>query len=85
MVVAGGGRAVLVLDRVDRAASGKTYEAWVIDGGTPKRAGLFQGGGRAVVALEIPVAPGAVVAATLEPAGGVDVPTSTPFAASSPV
>jgi anti-sigma-K factor RskA len=75
------GQGVLVVQRLPRAASGKTYEAWVIPaGGKPKSAGLFRGGGpQTVVKLSRTVPHGAVVAATLERAGGVSAPTRTPF------
>ena len=75
------GRGVLVVRRLPRAVSGKTYEAWVIPaGGKPKSAGLFRGGGpQTVVKLSQTVPRGAVVAATLERAGGASAPTQTPF------
>jgi anti-sigma-K factor RskA len=75
------GQGVLVVQRLPRAAAGKTYEAWVIPaGGKPKSAGLFRGGGpQTVVKLSQTVPRGAVVAATLERAGGVSAPTQTPF------
>ena len=75
------GRGVLVVQRLPRAVSGKTYEAWVIPaGGKPKSAGLFRGGGpQTVVKLSQTVPRGAVVAATLERAGGASAPTQTPF------
>ena len=85
LVVASGGRAVMVVDGLRRAPSGKTYEVWVIEGTTPKRAGLFAGGGRSVVGVEEAVGKDAVVAVTLERAGGVDSPTTTPLVASQPV
>ena len=63
------------------APAGKTYEAWVIPrGGKPRRAGIFSGGnGTTVVRLQTPVEPGALVAATLERAGGADAPTQAPL------
>lgn len=75
------GRGVLVVRRLPRAPSGKTYEAWVIPrGGSPEPAGLFQGGSvQTVVRLRGSVPRGAVVAATVERAGGVTSPTQTPF------
>src|SRR5438046_3192685 len=75
------GHGVLMVRRLAAAPSGKTYEAWVIPrGGAPKRAGLFSGGsGTTVVRLEQPVPRGAVVAATVERAGGVEAPTETPL------
>jgi anti-sigma-K factor RskA len=60
---------------VDQAPAGKTYEAWVIAGDAPRRAGLFKGG-CGTVQLTEPVASGDTVAVTLEQAGGVDQPTS---------
>jgi anti-sigma factor RsiW len=85
LVVAPSGRAVMVVDGLDTAPAGKTYEVWVIMGTTPKRAGLFRGGDRSVVPVEGSVAKDAVVAVTLERSGGVDAPTTTPLVASQPV
>jgi anti-sigma factor RsiW len=68
---------------VPRAPSGKTYEAWVIRRGKPKPAGLFSRS--AVFKIDQPVGRGSVVAVTLEPAGGVDAPTSKPLAATEEV
>jgi anti-sigma-K factor RskA len=51
----------------------------VIEDGTPLPAGLFEGGERTAVALTRPVRGGAVVAVTLEPAGGVAAPTGDPL------
>ena len=86
LVVGEGGDAVLVVDGMEAAPSGKTYEVWVLDGETPVRAGLFEGGGaRDVVPVEHPVDEGAVVLVTVEQEGGVEAPTSTPIVASQPV
>ena len=80
LVVAPTGEAALVVAGLDPAPDDKTYEAWVIEGGTPKPAGLFDADeGRTVVALERRVASGAVVAVTLEREGGVDEPTTAPL------
>jgi anti-sigma-K factor RskA len=65
------------------APAGKTYEAWVIRKGNAQPAGLFKGS--KVFRVDRPVGQGAVVAVTLEPAGGVDQPTSKPLAASEAV
>ncbi|MEZ5099767.1 MAG: anti-sigma factor [Thermoleophilia bacterium] len=73
------GTAVLVLADVPRAPAGRTYQAWVIDGGTPVSAGVFAGGGTATVALEQAVRPGSVVAVTVEQAGGAPAPTGEPL------
>jgi anti-sigma-K factor RskA len=85
LVVAPQGRAVMVVDGLAPAPSGRTYELWVIEGTAPKRAGLFRGGGRSVVGVDRAVGEDAVVAVTLERAGGVDAPTTTPLVASQPV
>jgi anti-sigma-K factor RskA len=85
VAVAPDGSAALALS-VPPAPKGKAYEAWVIEGGTPKRAGLFAGrDGTSVLDLDRPVRPGAVVAVTLERASGVDRPTQKPLAASGEV
>lgn len=76
----GAGRVVVsgdsaeLLTCVRQAPPGKTYEAWVIEGDTPRPAGLFRGG-CTDVSLTEPVVSGNTVAVTLEPAGGVNRPT----------
>jgi hypothetical protein len=84
-LVVAGTDAVLVLNEIDGAPPGKTYELWVLDGQTPVRAGLFPGGPSQVVPVEGAVRPGAKVLVTLEPSGGVDAPTSSPVVSSDPV
>jgi anti-sigma factor RsiW len=72
--------AALVLTRLERAPSGRTYEAWVAQGGSPKPAGTFDGGGNVTAfALDRPVPEGATVMVTQEKDGGVDAPTQMPF------
>jgi anti-sigma factor RsiW len=78
------GEAALVVRSLDRAPAGKTYEAWVIQGGKPARAGLFSGGGLVALKLDRPVTRGAIVAVTVERKGGVDQPTSKPLLTSQP-
>jgi anti-sigma-K factor RskA len=74
LIVAGDEGTLVVC--LDAAPSGKTYEAWVIEGQTPPRpAGLFPGGCQSVP-LEEPVASGNTVAVTLEDEGGAPAPTS---------
>jgi anti-sigma factor RsiW len=68
------GDAALVVSPLERAPSGRTYEAWVIQNGRPLRAGTFAGGGNTVVGLERRVPAGAVVAVTLERKPGAEVP-----------
>src|SRR5436190_1925160 len=73
------GRGVLIVRRLPAAPSGHTYEAWVIPaGGMPQKAGLFTGGNATTMVALAHVPKGAVVAATVERAGGVDQPTQTP-------
>jgi len=69
------GVAQLTVTGLPAAPDGKTYEIWVIEGKTPKPAGLFSGGGKQVVALTRPAPDGSTVAVTLEPGGGSDTPT----------
>ena len=82
LAVAPDGTAAVALTLPD-APSGKTYEAWVIRNGKPERAGLFSRS--ATFRMERPVPRGAVVAVTLERAGGVDQPTTKPLAATEAV
>ena len=85
-LVVSGEEAVLVLNGMQGAPAGKTYEVWVLDGQTPVRAGLFAGGRvRDVVPVQATVGPGAKVLVTLEPSGGVDAPTTSPIVASNAV
>jgi anti-sigma factor RsiW len=86
LVVASDGRAALVLEGLDPAPDGKTYEMWILAGSTPERAGLFPGSdSREIVALDGVVDAGDVVAVTIEDAGGVDAPTTDPVVATMPV
>jgi anti-sigma-K factor RskA len=79
LVVGSGGKAALVLRNLDSAGSGRTYEAWVADGGAPRPAGLFDGGDLVAVPLDRPVAPGATVMVTKERNGGTSAPTQQPL------
>jgi anti-sigma factor RsiW len=77
LVVSAGGEAALIVSKLPKAPSGKTYEAWVIANGKPQRAGTFVGGGdTSLVTLERPVPKGAKVAVTLERKPGTDQPTT---------
>ena len=69
----------LLLRNIAPAPVGKTYEIWIIEGGSPARAGTFSGGGRVAVPLARKIPTGAVVAVTLERAGGVTKPTTSPL------
>jgi anti-sigma factor RsiW len=82
LVVTPTGAAALVVRRLAPAPEGKDYEIWVFENGVPQRAGLFERPGIAV--LERRVAPGQMVAVTVEPDGGLDAPTGAPvFTAST--
>jgi anti-sigma-K factor RskA len=77
VLVVHGTNASLNLSGLPAPPHGKTYEAWVIPaGGRPQPAGTFAG--RSVRLLR-PVPKGAVVAVTVERAGGVKAPTTTPI------
>jgi len=70
----------LHISGLSAAPHGKTYEAWVIPAGhSPRPAGLFPGGASTIVHLRGTVPPKSVVAVTLERAGGVKAPTTTPI------
>jgi hypothetical protein len=80
LVVTPTGQGALVLARLQHAAPGRTYEAWVAQGGSPRPAGTFEGGSDVTaVALDRPVPDGATVMVTEERDGGVDAPTNMPF------
>jgi anti-sigma-K factor RskA len=79
LIVTPAGDATLVVKDLRPAPPGKTYEAWVIQRDVARPAGLFPGGQPTAFALTRPVPRGAVVAVTLEVAGGVDQPTAAPL------
>jgi anti-sigma-K factor RskA len=79
VVVGPSGTATLHVSGLAAAPHGKTYEAWIIPpAGRPRPAGLFSDGESATVRLHGVVPHNAVVAVTLERAGGVSSPTTTP-------
>jgi anti-sigma-K factor RskA len=81
VVVGPNGKATLSVSGMAAAPRGKTWEAWVIPaGGAPRPAGLFSGGANATVHLKGTVPQHAVVAVTLERAGGAPggAPTTKP-------
>lgn len=86
LVVGSNGEAVLVLNDLPAAPAGKTYQAWIVDDATPVSAGTFEStNDQAVVPIAEDVPDGAVVAVTVEEAGGASSPTLPPLAASDPV
>ena len=80
VIPANGSAPYLILD-LPAPASGKTWEAWVIRGGTPVRAGVTAERGVTALTLTANVAGGDTIAVTQEPAGGVDAPTGAPVLA----
>ncbi len=81
-----GGSGALVVSNLASAPAGKTYEAWVIENGKASPAGTFGGGRRTIVIRLTHALPaGAIVAVTVERAGGVEQPTRAPFITSQPV
>jgi anti-sigma-K factor RskA len=78
VVVGANGKATLQVSGLGAASGGKTYEAWVIPtAGRPRPAGLFSGS--TTVHLRGVVPHNAVVAVTVERAGGAPAPTTTPI------
>jgi anti-sigma-K factor RskA len=82
VVVLGADRhASLQVTGLAAAPRGKTYEAWIIPagGGSPRPAGLFAGGRPNAVELRGSLPARAIVAVTVERAGGVRAPTTLPI------
>jgi anti-sigma-K factor RskA len=71
----------LLMFGLAEAPADHTYEAWVIQDGEATAAGLFSGGDEraTVVPLTTPVPEGAIVAVTVEQAGGVQVSEQQPI------
>jgi anti-sigma-K factor RskA len=79
VAVGSNGKATLSVSGLGAAPEGKTYEAWVIPSGqAPRSAGLFSGSTSAMQ-LHGTVPQHAVVAVTVEPAGGSNKPTTQPI------
>jgi len=72
-------RLVLYVNELPSAPAGKTYQAWAIEGGVPRSAGVFDtdaaGYAQHRNALATDITADAVIAVTIEPAGGVPQPT----------
>ncbi|MFJ4296026.1 anti-sigma factor domain-containing protein [Curtobacterium sp. NPDC089689] len=81
------GKSAVILDGVEAAPKGKTYELWYIDskaaGGAITSAGLMDqyADGVHSAVLSGKVRDGVTVGITVEPAGGSKQPTTTPIAA----
>jgi hypothetical protein len=78
LYVAPSGRAALAA-ALPAPPHGKQYEAWVISGSTAQPAGVFT---RGPALLTRRVHPGVAVKITVEKAGGVPQPTTTPIVSS---
>jgi hypothetical protein len=74
------GSGSLVLSRVPAPPAGKVYEIWFIRDGKPTGAGLFASSQLGVLHLTGSPAGAQIVAVTLEPVGGSELPTSDPIA-----
>ena len=76
LAIGANGRGVLILDGLGAAPAGKAYQAWVIkpNAKAPSSAAVFDGV-ETMVPLSVSVKPGAVVAITIEQAGGAPAPT----------
>jgi anti-sigma-K factor RskA len=80
VLVVHGTSASLNLTGLGAPPHGKTYEAWVIPKGkAPIPSGLFAGGTSATIRLKSTVPHNAVVAVTVEHAGGARAPTTAPI------
>ena len=81
VVLASDRTATLQVSGLAQAPTRKTYEAWIIsDGGSPRPAGLLAGGAAgSSVKLRGKLPVHAVVAVTLERAGGDAAPTTAPL------
>jgi anti-sigma-K factor RskA len=82
VTVAGNDRMHMQIDGLAALPTGKQYQAWVIPpGGAPKPEPVFSVDANGSGSVDIPSAPikGALVAITVEPAGGSQQPTSKPF------
>ena len=75
-----GGEATVHFTGLAAVSSDKTYELWVIPKHkAPQPAGLFRTGTSVTIRLKGAVPRGAIVAVTIERAGGVPAPTSSPI------
>jgi anti-sigma-K factor RskA len=73
-------RAMLIAD-APPAPKGMAYQAWIIRHGRPHSAGMVPPGRTSSMTMPMPVQSGDVVAFTIEPAQGSNVPTMPPVMA----
>ena len=82
VIAAGSDRMHMQINGLAPLPPGKQYQAWVIPpGGIPRPEPVFSPDASGSGSVDIPSAPikGALVAVTVEPAGGSQHPTSKPF------
>lgn len=76
------GAGYIVLVDMPVAPNGSTYQAWYIADGVPASAGLMTVDRDGYALMAISARPGTqIIALTIEPTGGSDLPTSDPIAA----
>lgn len=79
---------VFTAEGLQAVPADRTYQLWVISGGKPISVGIFEAGaaGAASIIVETPATLTAVdaVAITVEPAGGLSAPSTTPILAGTP-
>jgi anti-sigma-K factor RskA len=78
VVEIGDDRGVLVAENLPSTPEGEVYETWLMRGGVPEPAGLFQpkNEGDAATPIEGSLEDADAVAVTVEPSGGSSAPTS---------
>jgi anti-sigma-K factor RskA len=78
VVELGNDRAVLMTENLSPTSEGEVYEAWLLRGGVPEPAGLFQprDEGHAAAPIEGSLEGADAVAVTIEPSGGSSMPTT---------
>lgn len=74
------GKAVVVTDGLPALSSGEVYQAWFVRGETPVAAGVLETNaeGSTTALLSAEMHANDVIALTIEPAGGSEVPTTAP-------
>ena len=77
VVEVGDGQGVLLAQNLPPTPEGKVYETWLMQGGAPEPAGLFEpSDGTAAMPIEGSLEGADAVAVTVEPSGGSPAPTS---------
>ena len=75
----GDDRAVLILEGIPSVPEDRTLQVWIIEGETPESGGLLEpAANNAATPITAPLEGADVIAVTVEPAGGSDLPTTDP-------